>query len=337
MVEAVAGVLDYTGAGPLAVWAFRHMFGSLLARWLVAGCSAALVLAATAAGAQTGRVSGYVKDDEGRPIKGATVLAENPEATPMSFSAVTDEKGRFAIIGLRAGIWTFKASARGFRGSSGSGRVRAVGINSPIEFRLSKVHPTAVLARASGRALQEELAAADTLLAAGRYDEAVEAYQQILDRAPALVAINLQIGRAFRMKRDYDRALLAFQQVLRTDATNQTARLEIGLTQLDQGELDAAETTLTAAAEGSAPGREVLYGLGEVKFAKNQPDDAVGCYEKAAALDPHWARPHVRLGILAVNRGDTAAAIRHFERAIALEPESLDAAQARTFLDQIKP
>jgi tetratricopeptide (TPR) repeat protein len=298
-------------------------------------CSAALALSASVAVAQSGRISGYVRDESGQPIRGATVLAENAEATPPSFSAVTDDKGRFSILGLRPGLWSFKASAPGFRSSAGSGRVRAAGVHPPIEFRLSKIDPAASIDRASPGELQAELVVADALLAGGEYEKAVAAYQRVLERAPGLVVINLQIGRAFRMKRDYARALAAFQHVLRADPPHQTARLEIGMTQMDQGELDAAEITLTAAAEASAPAREVLYGLGEVKFAKNHPDDAVTCYERAAAADPAWARPHVRLGILAVNRGDTAAALHHFVRAIALEPDSVDAAQARTFLEQI--
>jgi thioredoxin-like negative regulator of GroEL len=312
------------------------MFSVRAERRFVAACSAAIVLTASAAVAQTGRVSGYVRDEAGRPIQGATVLAENPDSTPVSFSAATDEKGRFAILGLRAGIWTLKASAPGFKGSAGSARVRAVGVNPPMEFRLSRSGRDTSSGHASGSELQADLVEADALLAAGRFDEAVDAYQRILAAAPALVPLNLQVGRAFRMKRDYDRALQAFQQVLREDASNRTARLEIGLTQLEQGELDAADTTLTAAAESPAPDREVLYGLGEVKFAKNHSGDAAACYEKAAAADPTWARPHVRLGILAVNRGDAAAAVRHFERAITLAPDSLEAAQAKTFLEQIE-
>ena len=66
---------------------------------------AALLVAALAgsAAAQTGRVGGVVKDEAGNPIKGATVTAENPSASPSSFTATTDDKGRFSIIGLKSG------------------------------------------------------------------------------------------------------------------------------------------------------------------------------------------------------------------------------------------
>src|ERR1041385_5613709 len=83
--------------------------------------AAALLVAAFAATAtaQTGRVGGLVKNDAGEPIKGATVTAENPNASPSSFTATTDEKGRFSVIGLRNGAWTFSAVAPGYEKETG--------------------------------------------------------------------------------------------------------------------------------------------------------------------------------------------------------------------------
>src|SRR4051794_14592042 len=55
---------------------------------------AALLLLALAgnAAAQVGRVTGTVKDERGDPIRGATIIAENPDASPSSFTASTDDK-----------------------------------------------------------------------------------------------------------------------------------------------------------------------------------------------------------------------------------------------------
>src|SRR5207248_1573160 len=72
-----------------------------------------IALAANAA-AQAGRVTGVVKDDHGDPVKSATIIAENPDASPASFTSTSDEKGRFGIIGLRSGVWQMRASAPGY-------------------------------------------------------------------------------------------------------------------------------------------------------------------------------------------------------------------------------
>src|SRR5690242_20787324 len=76
---------------------------------------AIVLLTAAAAHAQVGRVSGFVKDETGQPIKGATVRADNPDAPLKSITASTDEKGRFYILGLIRGDWTVTADAPGFQ------------------------------------------------------------------------------------------------------------------------------------------------------------------------------------------------------------------------------
>src|SRR3954468_20493645 len=102
--------------------------------------TAVLVLAfAAVSAAQVGRVGGTVKDDTGNPIKGASVIAENPNLSPNSLTAATDDKGRFSIIGLRTGPWTFIAQAPGFEPMSSRLDVKTVGApNQPLEFKLKK-------------------------------------------------------------------------------------------------------------------------------------------------------------------------------------------------------
>src|SRR3954447_16851962 len=105
------------------------------------GILAAIVVSAIAAtaSAQTGRVGGLVKDEAGQPIKGATITAENPSASPSSFTATTDDKGRFSVIGLRGGMWTFSAQAPGFAAETGKMNVGTIGTpNPPLTFTLKK-------------------------------------------------------------------------------------------------------------------------------------------------------------------------------------------------------
>src|SRR5437764_7550726 len=110
-------------------------FSNRLSRALA---GAALVsLSAVTAAAQTGRVGGVVKDEAGNPIKGATVTAENPAASPSSFTATTDDKGRFSIIGLKSGQWSFSAQAPGFGPEAGKLNVSTIGApNPPLTFTM---------------------------------------------------------------------------------------------------------------------------------------------------------------------------------------------------------
>src|ERR1043165_9411527 len=89
-------------------------------------CAAAFVLTITgSAFAQGSRVVGIVKDETGQPIKGATLSLENPDAIPRNFTATSDDRGRFAIIGLKSGEWSIVAQAPGFIADAGRVVVRA--------------------------------------------------------------------------------------------------------------------------------------------------------------------------------------------------------------------
>lgn len=299
-----------------------------------------VLMSALPALAQTGRIGGLVKDDKGQPVKGATVVAENPGASPPSFTATTDDRGRFSIIGLRSGNWRITASAPGFQPSSGNLNVRTIGApNPPLEFTLAPgaADPMAgALAGVNTKELQTELAAADEMMNAANYDGAIAAYQAILAKAPALTMINMQIGRAHRMKKDYDAALAAYNTILEAEPTNERAKIEVGMTNLEKGDLNAAEAALSEAAQGLSASREVFYNLGEVKFAKGETDEAMKYYQRAIDTDPNWGKPVFKMGLGHLQKMDVPGAIKMMEKVIEVEPNSEEAGMAKALIEQLK-
>src|SRR3954465_15682559 len=188
-----------------------HLFRGVLAVLCVAALAGSAL-------AQTGRVGGIVKDEAGQPIKGATITAENPQASPSSFTATTDDKGRFSIIGLKSGQWTFTAQAPGFGPETGRLGIQTSGSpNPPLTFTLKKGGgnaPTGALGGLAAKDLQAELAAADALYNQQKWDEAVAASRGIRAKTPSLSVINLQIAAAYRNKKDYDAAIAAYNELL---------------------------------------------------------------------------------------------------------------------------
>jgi len=176
------------------------------------------------AAAQVGRVNGVVKDEGGQPLKGATVTADN-QNIGQSLTATTDDKGRFTMIGLRAGTWRFFAQAPGFAPDAGDMPVRMGAPNPPIQFTLKKTGNAnfGALGGVTSKELQTELAAADALFKQSRWDDAIAAYRTVLEKAPPLSAINLQIAAAYRSKKDYASATSAYDAVLKADPGNEKA------------------------------------------------------------------------------------------------------------------
>jgi Tfp pilus assembly protein PilF len=310
-----------------------------LRQWLAAiAFVTALVVSAGSAAAQTGRVGGTVRDGNGQPIKGATVVAENPQSSPPSFTATTDDKGRFSIIGLRSGNWKITASAPGFTPGGGSIPVRTIGApNPPVDIVLAPgAGPAGALAGVNTKELQAELQKAEELMNQQQYDAAIAAYNAILAKTPALTMINLQIGRAHRMKKEYDQALAIYKKALEAEPTNDRVKIEIGMTNLEKGDFAAAEAALTEAAQSVTASKEVFYNLGEVKFAKGETDEAMKWYQRAVDADATWGKPLFKLGLGRLQKADTKGTIEMMEKVIAVDPNSPEAAQAKGLIEQLK-
>ena len=225
---------------------------------------------AASAAAQTGRVVGIVKDEAGQPIKGATLSLENPEASPRNFTATSDDRGRFAVIGLKAGEWSMVAQAPGFVAEVARLQVRATTPSAPmLTLRRAPAPPPSALGSVGAKDLQSELRSADQMFNAQQWDQAIASYKSILAKAPALSVINLQVGAAYRNKKDYDGALAAYNDLLKADPNSDKARVGVGQTYMEKGDLGAAANALNQAAQQGAS-KELLFTLGEIEAAQRQ-------------------------------------------------------------------
>ena len=294
---------------------------------------------AAAASAQVARISGIVKDDLGQPIKGATIRAENPDAPLGSITGATDDKGRFAIIGLARGEWMFTAEAPGYQSQYTELNIVRTGTPlPPLVFSLSKalVRPPPGVEGVTAKDLQQQLGSAEALYKQQKYEEAVNVYRTILRGAPSMAIVNLQIGAVYRSTKEYDKAIAAYAELLKVEPDNSQAQVGLAMANMEKGDTQAAEQALTRAAESPASSRDVFYSLAEIKVARNQTAEAMRWYQKAADTDASWGKPLFKLGTLAMSRGDNAAAAQAMNQVIAVDPTSPEATQARAALERLK-
>ena len=212
---------------------------------LVAACWAVFAVASPS-GAQplVGRLTGTVKSITGLPVKAATIRAVNPTAIPNEFTATSDQKGSWAILGMRNGLWEVTASAPGFESSTVAVRVAISMHNPKVEFVLVGVPVKGAMDGVDTKKLQASLSAAESLMVQEKWDEAAAEYRNILAIAPALDTVNLALGRALLMQQDYPGASAAFSELLKKDPRNQKALVGLGRTQFEQGDRTAAIATL---------------------------------------------------------------------------------------------
>jgi len=201
----------------------------------------ALLLAATVVdvAAQSGRVSGVVKDERARPIKGATVVARSAVSSGDAFKATSDDNGLFELVGP-AGPWSVAVEKSGYEAGFLDLEIRPQPATNPTVTLTLTLKPARIEGAVTGKDLQQRLVDADYFYNINRWDEAITAYRRILADAPAMSVVNLQIAAAYRNKREYTRALAAYGDLLKSDPANDKAMVGMAMTNLESGDLESA-------------------------------------------------------------------------------------------------
>jgi tetratricopeptide (TPR) repeat protein len=184
-----------------------------------------IALSATTAWAQ-GRIAGIIKDEAGRPVKGATITAHNADHSPSTYTASTDQRGRFGMLGLRRGVWTISIQCPGYEPVRSQVDVQTLRPNRPVEVRLVKglePAPAGPLERLSAKDIQQRIDSAEAKASSGDIDAAVVAYREILTRVPAMTSIYLRLGALHERKSDPAAALAAYRELVRLEPSNDRA------------------------------------------------------------------------------------------------------------------
>ena len=188
------------------------------------------VLSGASAHAQIGRVAGTITDEDGRAVRGATIVAENREQSPSTFTASSDAKGRFSILGMRRGTWTFTIQAPGFETESRRLDVITVKPNPPLNVRLvqaATAAPPGPLTGVDARELQRQIDDAEGRASSGDLPGAIAAYREILKRVPALTSIYLRIGALREKQNDVPAALAEYRRLAELEPANVAAHAAI--------------------------------------------------------------------------------------------------------------
>ena len=106
-------------------------------------------------------------------------------------------------------------------------------------------------------------------------------------------------------------------------------RLDPWLAMADAGELDAALSGLAALLDGSVADAEVHVEIARLRYTSGDATGAAQALRAALALRPDLALCHANLGHMAVDRLDPAAAVAHYDAALAIDPSLLAVELAR--------
>lgn len=165
---------------------------------------------------------------------------------------------------------------------------------------------------------------------AGRYEEASIEFRNALKIDKGHIPSLLGLAGAFQKSGDHQNAIAAYQEVIKLDGKNITAKLELGEYMLAAAtrnpELfkrvqETAEEVL--ALEPSNV--EALTLLGNALSGQGQREKAIQSYEKALSLDPKNLKATLNLAAVQFAGKDVKAAEATFQKALQQHPTDIQA------------
>lgn len=162
-------------------------------------------------------------------------------------------------------------------------------------------------------------------LAAGKYEEAADAFRQALADHPGqpTVAVNLGIALRFAGKRDEAKAL--FTAAFDSPNGRRSAGHQLAQLAMEDNDLAGAERILRMVLAKERGAAEIRNALGLVLEKQGRLPEAAREYSEAARLDANAAEPRNNLGNLARRERRNDEAERWYLAAIAADPYSMGA------------
>jgi len=171
------------------------------------------------------------------------------------------------------------------------------------------------------------------LITQRKTQQAREQFEQIARLNPNAIGASTMTAILFEMEDNRLEARRRYEQILGTDSRAAVAANNLAQIYVDTGgNLDMA-LQLAQTAKSQLPDvPEVNDTLAWVYYQKNLPALAIPLLEEAVAREPRRAIYHMHLGLAYAKAGDKARARVALTQALKLEPNLLDAAEARKIL-----
>jgi len=309
-----------------------HLFRGVMALAVLLTVSAVPALAQSV-------VRGKVTDAQGKPVPDATVLFEATDANRKT-QTKTDKNGEFLQVGLSSGSYKVTASKDGVGTETKNTNVRQ-GPNNPLSFALTVSSGLSTQEKQDAVALQAAAGAAMEAMKAGRHDEAIAKFNEVLAKMPTCSDCYYNLGLAYVGKQDLAQAETAFKKAIELKPSSPEAYTGLAGIYNSQKKFDlAAEASskasqLTGGAAGGG-GAEASYNQGVILFNAGKFAEAKTQFEAATKADPNLAMAQYQLGMTALNLGQIPDAVAALEAYLKVDPNGPKAAEVKQALPALQ-
>jgi tetratricopeptide (TPR) repeat protein len=284
-------------------------------------------------------VRGKVVDGQGKPVPDATILFEATDANRKT-QTKTDKNGDFLQVGLASGGYKVTASKDKVGTQTLNLNVRQ-GPNNPMSFTLSASSGVSSADKEAAAAIQASAGAAVEAMKAGRHDEAIAKFQEVIAKVPTCQDCYYNVGVSQMAKQQYTEAEASFKKAIELKPDNADAYTALANLYNSQKKFDlAAEASANAAkyaaASGGGGGAEASYNQGVILFNAGKFAEAKTQFEAATKADPNHSMAQYQLGMTALNLGQIPDAVAALEAYLKVDPNGPKAAEVKTALPALQ-
>jgi len=295
----------------------------------------ALVFSAPAAAQSV--IRGKVVDAQGKPVEGASVTIEATESSRRA-QVKTNRNGEFMQIGLPSGRYNVTAVKDNLK----QAQTANISQGMPVELSF-QLTPSSGLTAEQAKAQAETQAMAQQAIEAmraGREDEAIQKFNEIVTKIPTCSDCYYNLGVAYSKKQQYAEAEASFTKATElapnnADAYTGLANVYNAQKKFDQAQQASAKAAQLAGAGGGGGNAEAVYNQGVILWNAGKYAEAKEQFEAAVKADPNMAMAHYQLGMANLNLGQIPAARQAFEGYLKVDPNGPKAGEVQTFLKQL--
>ncbi len=159
---------------------------------------------------------------------------------------------------------------------------------------------------------------ASSYLSAGKKEEAIKTYGEIVEHNPKFVSKDL--AQAYLLAEKEDDAIATYKNLVDMDSESVSARLTLAGLLLKKGSLDEAEKVVGEAIELAPENLTARNLLGELKLANTRYDSAETEFSKMLQLNSNLFEGHYNMARVKYAQDDIDECIRHCKSGIQINP-----------------
>jgi len=296
-------------------------------------------------GRGSGRVFGYVFDEEGKPISGVKIVMES-SVYDFKRETTSDRNGKWVFMGFGKDVYRFTFSKKGYK--TVLSQVSLSGINRNPEQRV--VMERHSLHQSSQVILPEDknkLDKAVQLSEEEKYTDALELYKEFVDAYPDVYQARFNLANTYLKLKQYNAAIIELKKVLEAlleqgddpQAGKKSGEVHVLIAEayMDQKNYEEAAVHYMQAMEINPPTDAALaFNVAEIMFTANKVDEAIKYYQLASRLKPDTGIYYLKLGYAYLNKSDIPSAIKNFEKFLELSPEDPKAESIKNLIHSLR-